>query len=179
MLFLNKKNVGNSSENGAHNIHILNLLMPNSLQQDQIWLMCLLFPPKMALWVVSFIKIERECVQYNVGFSGKKKAKEKPVFFNAKSLQRHINHEEFQGLTQKLFCKCIAGTKGQCSFQGRVQHWFPAFFFKSLGPCQQTNIYWSPEKGSHSTQFTRVWLLGKGCFMARASPAGPQMYRFA
>lgn len=105
---------------------------------------------------------------------GRKKAKENPRLFNARSLQRHINHEEFQGLTQRQFCKCISGTKGQCSFQGRARYWFPAFFFKSLGPCQQTNIYFSREKESHSAQLTRVWLLGRGCFMARASPAGPQ-----
>ena len=91
-----------------------------------------LFPLKLALWVVGFIKIEWECVQYNVGFIGEKKAKEKPQFFNARSLQRHINHEEFQGLTQKPFCKCISWTKDQCSFQGRARYWFPAFFFKSF-----------------------------------------------
>lgn len=95
--------------------------------------MSLLFPPKLALQIVDFIEIEWECVQYNVRFIGEKKAKEKPCFFNARSLQRHINHEEFQGLTQKTFCKCIAWTKGQCSFQGRARDRFPAFFFKSLG----------------------------------------------
>lgn len=93
---------------------------------------------------------------------GRKKAKEKPCFFNARSWQRHINHEGLQGLSQKLFWKCLLWTKGQCSFQGRARHWFPVFFFKSLGLCQQTNIYWSLEKESHWRQFTRVWLLGRG-----------------
>lgn len=59
---------------------------------------------------------------------GRKKGTEKPWCFNARSLQRHINHEEFQGLTQKPLCKCTSWTKGQCSFQGRGQYWFPAFF---------------------------------------------------
>lgn len=39
---------------------------------------------------------------------------------------------------------------------------FRHFFFKSLGPCQQANIYFSWEKESHSTRLTRVWLLGRG-----------------
>lgn len=164
MLSLNKESARKCSEKGGSSLdtHIPNLLMPNSLQGYQILLMFLLFPLKLALWVAGFIKIEWERVQYNVGFIGEKKAKEKPCFFNARSLQRHINHEEFQGLAQKPFCKCISWTKGQCSFQGRARDWFPAFFFKSLVPCQQTNIYSSWEKESHSTQLTRVWLLGRG-----------------
>lgn len=93
---------------------------------------------------------------------GRKKAKEKLRFSNARILQRQTNHEELQGLTQTPFCKCVSWTKGQCSSQGRARYQFPAFFFKSLGPCRQTNIYFSWKKESHSTQLTRVWLLGRG-----------------
>lgn len=73
----------------------------------------------------------------------KKIAKANPRFFDARSSQRHRNREEFQGLAQGPFCKCTSGTKDQCSFQGRAGSRFPAFFFKSLGPCQK-QTYTSP-----------------------------------
>lgn len=104
----------------------------------------------------------------------KKRQKKKPSALQCQELTKAYKPWGIPRTDSEAICKCISGTKGQCSFQGRAQYWFPAFSFKSLGPCQQTNIYFSWERESHSTQLTRVWLLGKGCFMARASQPAPK-----
>jgi hypothetical protein len=90
------------------------------------------------------------------GEEKKKKAKESPCFFNTGSLQRHINHEEFQGLNSEAALQIHGLNKGPMFLSEKSAGLVSGIFFKSLGPCQQTNIYWSPEKDFHSSELTRV-----------------------
>lgn len=60
---------------------------------------------------------------------GRKKAKENPWFVNARSSQRHKNHEEFQGLTQKPFCDAFLEQRANVPFREERS---PAFRHFSL-----------------------------------------------
>lgn len=109
---------------------------------------------------------------------GRKKAKESPRLFNARSLQRPRTREGVQGPPHKPACKCISGTKGQCSFQGGEQRWFPAF---SLSHSDHANkqTYTSPGRKALIQRGLQEFDYWGGVLHGTCLASGPPMYRSA
>lgn len=181
ILFLDKESVRKAGRSGAAVLTGTFLTSESQITYNNIkFYSCFyFFHPSWLCKLLVLSKLSQGVFNTMLNSLGRgKKSKRKPLLPQCQELTKTYKPWGIPRTYSEAVLQMHDLNKGPMFLSEKSAALVSGIFFKSLGPCQQTNIYWSPEKESHSTQLTRVWLLERGCSMARALPAGPQMYRF-